>query len=83
MTRLDPEELRRYARREWGRPERLVRGRRTQQPVERKVQIAIELYEATKTTRPDWPDERTRRADFDAHVRLRALLDKAANVGAR
>lgn len=83
MPRLDPEDLRRYARRAWDSPERLARRRRAQQPVEHKVQIAIELYEATKSIRPDWPDDDTRQADFDAHLRLRALLDRAANVGTR
>ncbi len=45
--------------------------------MERKVQLAIELYEAARATRPGWPDEATRRADFEAHLRLRALLDRA------
>jgi len=83
LTRLDPAELRSYACRDWGAPERLARQHRAQQPVERKVQLAIELYLAAKATLPGWPDEATRRADFEAHLRLRALLDKAADVGTR
>ena len=80
---LDLQELRDYARRDWQAPERLARRHRALQSIETKVRIGIELYEATKLTRPDWPDEATRRADLRAHLRLRALLDRAAHVGAR
>ncbi|MEC7525418.1 MAG: hypothetical protein VYE22_36380 [Myxococcota bacterium] len=83
MDRIDPEQLRAYAARDWGAPERLARGPRARMPVHEKVRIAIELYEATKASRPGWPDEATRRADFESHLRLRALLDRAAHVGAR
>jgi len=83
LSRLDPEDLRAYARRDWGAPERLARWARAHQPVAEKVRIAIELYESAKRMRPDWPDEAERHRDFEAHLRLKALLDKAANVGAR
>jgi hypothetical protein len=83
MTRLDPEDLRRYAQRDWSAPERLARRERARQPTARKVELAIALYEAARATNPGWPDEATRRADFEAHVRLKALLDEAADVGAR
>ena len=83
MSRLDPETLRRYAQRDWSAPERLARIHRARQPIDQKVNMAIELYEAARRTRPEWPDEATRRADFEAHLRLRALLDKAADVGTR
>jgi hypothetical protein len=79
---LDPEELRAYAGRDWSAPERLARQARALQPVARKVALAIALYEAARVTRPGWPDEATRRQDLAAHLRLRALLDKAAHVGA-
>jgi hypothetical protein len=82
MVELDPSGLRAYARRDWGAPERLARQERARQPIEQKVRLAIELYEATRATRPDWPDEATRRADLASHLRVRALLDKAAHVGA-
>ena len=81
--RLKVTELREYARRDWGAPARLARRRRSTLPVEHKVRLAIELYEATLSTRPDWPDEATRRADLANHQRVRALLDRAAHVGAR
>ncbi len=83
MSRLNPEELREYARRDWSAPERLARAHRAQQSIAQKVRIAIELYEAVRQMRPNWPDEATRRADLASHLRVRALLDKAAHVGAR
>jgi hypothetical protein len=81
--KLDPADLRAYARRDWEAPERLARAERAQQPIEAKVAMAIDLYEATKRTRPSWPDEATRREDLATHVRVRNLLDRAARVGAR
>ena len=83
MPDLDPAELRAYAARDWNAPERLARRERAHRPVEEKVRIAIELYEAMRRTRPDWPDEATRRADLENHLHLRHLLDRAADVGAR
>ena len=81
--RLKATELREYARRDWGAPSRLARRRRAMLPVEHKVRLGIELYEAARATRPDWPDEVSRRADLANHRRVRALLDRAAHVGAR
>jgi hypothetical protein len=83
VTRLNPEDLRRYARRDWAAPERLARRERARQPLALKIDIAIALYEAAKVTNPTWPDEATRRADFEAHLRLKTLLDEATDVGAR
>ncbi|MDD9986921.1 MAG: hypothetical protein OXQ31_11665 [Spirochaetaceae bacterium] len=80
---LDPEDLRGYAARDWGAAERLARRHRATLPVDRKVRLAIDLYEAARATRPGWPDEATRRDDLAAHRRVRALLDRAAHVGAR
>lgn len=74
--------LRRYAQRDGGAPERLARRQRAQLSVAERVRLAIEIYEAAKATKPGWPDEATRRADLDAHVRLKRLLHEAAHVGA-
>ena len=52
-------------------------------PVQRKIRLAIELYEAARATWPEWPDEAVRRADLANHQRVRALLDRAAHVGRR
>jgi len=82
VPRLDPSELRAYAARDWAAPERLARAERAAQSVEEKVRIGIELYNSARATRPGWPDEATRRADFEDHLRLKALLDQAAHVGA-
>ena len=43
VTRLDVTELRNYAGRDWGMPERLARKRRARLPVEEKVRLAIDL----------------------------------------
>ena len=82
-ARFDAEDLRSYARRDWGAPERLARVDRVNLPVEQKVRLAIDLYEAARNTNPGWPSEAVRRADLAAHRRTRALLDRAAHVGRR
>ena len=82
-VRFDAEELRSYAGRDWGAPERLARVNRANLPVEQKVRLAIDLYEAARNTNPGWPSEAVRRADLAAHRRVRALLDRAAHVGRR
>ena len=83
MPVLDHGELRDYARRDWGAPERLSRKHRAGLPVQRKVRLAIELYEAARATRPELPDDATRGDDLATHRRVRVLLDRAAHVGAR
>ncbi|MCK6505073.1 hypothetical protein L6R53_17020 [Myxococcota bacterium] len=83
MTRIDPADLRRYAQRDWEAPARLARAERAAQPVEDKVRIAIALYEAAKRTRPEWPTDADRREDLEHHLRLCALLARAAHVGRR
>ena len=82
-ARLDPEDLRSYAVRDWGAPERLARVHRVSLPIEQKVRLSIDLYEAARNTRAGWPSEAVRRADFATHRRVRALLDRAAHVGSR
>ena len=61
-ARFDAEELRSYAGRDWGAPERLARAHRVKQPIEQKVRLAIALYEAARNTNPGWPSEAVRRA---------------------
>ena len=80
-TPLDVTELRSYAGRDWGAPERLARKHRANLPVEQKVRLAVDLYEALRITRPDWPSEAVRRADLATHLRVRSMLDRAAHVG--
>lgn len=83
MSHLDPDELRAYASRDWGAPERLARGPRAAQPTAQKVALAVDLYEAARSNLPGWPDDATRQADLEAHLRLQALLIRAAHVGTR
>ena len=78
--RLKAADLRKYAGRDWGLPARLARRDRAKLPVARRVRIAIDLYEAARATRPDWPSEAVRRDDLATHQRVRALLDAAAHV---
>lgn len=80
---LEAADLREYAGRDWGLPERLALRRRARAPVAQKVRLATALYEAARATRPGWPGEADRRADLAAHVRVRALLDAAAHVRRR
>lgn len=80
---LDHDELRSYASRDWGLPERLARKGRAMLPVQQKVRLAIDLYEAARVTRPEWPSDSIRRADLATHQRVRALLDRASHVGRR
>ena len=80
---FDAEELRSYAGRDWSAPERLARVHRVNLPIEQKVRLAIDLYEAARITRAGWPSEAARRADFATHRRVRALLDHATHVGSR
>jgi hypothetical protein len=40
------------------------------------------LWQRMKAVRPEWPDEAERAADFEHHVRLKALLDRTADVDA-
>ena len=82
-TPFDVTELRSYAGRDWGAPERLARRHRAGLPAEKKVRLAIDLYEAARATRPEWPSEAIRRADLATHLRVRALLDRAAHVSGR
>ena len=82
-TPFDVTELRSYAGRDWDAPARLARKHRAALPVEQKVRLAIDLYEAARAARPEWPGEAVRRADLATHLRVRALLDRAAHVGGR
>ncbi|MFH1469016.1 MAG: hypothetical protein ABIO70_31810 [Pseudomonadota bacterium] len=83
MTRHDPEDLRAFAQRAWGRLERLQRAERVRRPVEEKVRIAEALFAAAQELRPGWPDDVTRRQDLAHHQHMCRLLRRAAHVGAR
>ncbi len=81
--RFDRADLRRYALRDWGAPERLARRQRARQPVQQKIALAVSLYEAARAHTPGWPDDASRRRDLESHINLRKRLNLAAHVGAR
>lgn len=83
MHSFDDDDLRAYAGRDWEAPARLARRERARLPIEQKLRLAEDLWKAAREARPGWPDEATRRADLAAHRRLRALLDRASDVGRR
>ena len=81
--RLLAHDLRAYAARDWGAPERLARRSRAAAPVHVKVALAIALYEAARATQPGWPDAAARRDDLASHRRVCRLLERARHVGTR
>lgn len=83
MTTLKAADLRAYASRKWSATDRLSRRDRAQLPVAKKVELAIELYEATRRTKPSWPSIEDRQQDLESHHRLHGLLQRAAHVGRR
>lgn len=83
LARLDPEELREYAHRDWGAPARLARAERARASVASRVRLAVGLYEAARAANPSWPDDQDRQRDLDTHRRVKRLLARAAHVGAR
>ena len=83
MKRLDPADLRAYAGRDWEAPARLSRVQRASQPIAQKIRLAVDLYEAARRLNPAWPDDEARREDLACHLRVRALLERAAHVGTR
>ena len=82
MPRLDPDDLRAYAARDWNAIDAETRRRRARLPVAKKVELAVALYEAARATRPDGSDDDARREDLAAHLRVKTLLDRASHVGA-
>jgi len=81
--KLDPADLRAYARRDWSALEARSRRARAALPPAQKVAVAIALYESARATLPGWPTEADRRRDLQDTLRLRRLLDRASHVGAR
>lgn len=79
MPRLDPDDLRAYAARDWS----ITNVARAREPVSVRVGLGIALYEAMRTTRPGWPTDQDRIRDLESHCRVRSLLDRARHVGAR
>jgi hypothetical protein len=83
MPRLDPDDLRTFARRPWARLERLQRAERAARAVAEKVRLAEVLFIAARELRPGWPDAADRQRDLAHHQHLCSLLRRASHVGAR
>ncbi|MEM6955026.1 MAG: hypothetical protein AAF411_21130 [Myxococcota bacterium] len=83
MTRLDTTGLRAWMAREWAATRDADRRARAAQTPKQKVRLAVELYESAKRSNPAWPTAEDRARDLRSHERLRALLTRAAHVGAR
>ena len=83
MPRLDAEDLRAWAARDWGAPERLARRHRARMPAAEKARLSIEMYEAALAMIGDRDMAAERWRDLECHRRLRAILDRAAHVCAR
>lgn len=82
---MDPDDLRAFAGRDFAA---IAREKRAHQRrlFEREgsagtIRLAGGLWAHMKSLDPAWPHPREREADLAAHVRLKALLDRAARAG--
>lgn len=79
---FDREHVRAYLERPWGLLERTrdetwgdeIRARGP----ERAVALSWALREHLQAMNPEWPTDEDRRQDYEDHVRLRRLLDRAS-----
>ena len=74
MALLDPAQLRAYVERDWRTVGRLDLIARASQPIEVKMRLAMDLYEAARATVPGWPRDEDRAADLAHHVAVRTTL---------
>jgi hypothetical protein len=47
------------------------------------IELAAELFQYTRTLRPDWPNTAEREADLASHIRLAGMLERASQERAR
>ena len=84
---MDPASIRAYAARDWRAIATAKReywvGRYRREGSRATVQASRALLAEIRSVRPDYPTDDERRADLAAHVRLRVLLDRAADAFAR
>lgn len=80
---LDPAQLRAYVQRDWRRLDDLDCVARANQPLETKMRIGVELYEAARATLPGWPTVADRAADLAHHIAVRSILRRVAHVRPR
>ncbi|MEM9864500.1 MAG: hypothetical protein AAF938_23070 [Myxococcota bacterium] len=61
----------------------MTRHRRVHLPIEEKLAMAETLYANAKALHPGWPSDDERWEDLQHHLRVKALLARAAHVGRR
>ena len=80
--RVDPDDLRAYAHRDWSPYERLTAEDWGRRPITDHVRVSDQLWAEARAVHPDWPSAADRLADYTHHCRLAALLRQARGVGA-
>jgi hypothetical protein len=84
---MDPAALRAYVRRDWRAIAASKRtywaNRHRNEGSHATVDASRALLLEMRRARPDYPTPEDRRADLDAHVRLQALLERAAHAFTR
>ena len=79
--RVDPEDLRAYARRPWGRAEDAKRefiAARWREDPDAHVRAIHALADHLRAVRPEWPTPEELARDLADHVELKRKLDRAA-----
>lgn len=79
---IDRAAIRAYLDRDWGAVERSKlehwAARRRSTSAEQALAVADSLRRGVRELRPDWPSERDRREDLEAHTALSELLRRVA-----
>jgi hypothetical protein len=84
MTEMDPEALRRFARRDWAAVARVKRDHWAAQYRERGAgparRAASQLLQHARCMHPGYPAPADRAIDFEHHLDVRDQLDRAARA---
>jgi hypothetical protein len=82
--RIDPAHIREFARRNRAEVEQQKREHWARFYHERgsreALQLSHALYEHARRLRPDFPTERQREEDLAHHIKLKAMIDRAAHA---
>ena len=83
----DPKDLAAFVDRDWGRVRASKEAYWAQTTRERGplqgLRAGAALWEHARSGDPSWPDERTRQADLEHHIRMCALLRRLEHVFTR
>jgi hypothetical protein len=87
MATVNAADIHAFANRDWALVERAkteqwIRQKATMTPAE-ILRLQSELIERARLLRPDWPSAEDRQADFEAHVRLSEILQRASQNWSR